>query len=124
MKGKRSHGYYNALLLGVFFSPVAFGMGLRSFVALPVEKAGTVLRATAGHNAYTDANHLILSAAYGISHRQTLLFGVPYRLSSGEGDRMGDVSALYRHIVIQSDQDAGTAHLNIRSGASHMNGML
>jgi len=115
MKGKRLHGYYT-LLLGIFFSPVALGMGLRSFVALPVEQGGTVWRATAGHNADTDANHLILSAAYGIDHRQTLLFGVPYRLSSGEGDRVGGVSVLYRHIVLQSDQKDGTDRLGLLGG--------
>ena len=114
MKSKRSLCY--ALLTGLFFPPIIFAMGLRSFVALPVEKGGSVLRATAEHNADTEANQLTLSTAYGISHRQTLLFKVPYRLSSGDGHRTGDVSALYRLIVRQSDTEHGTDRLGLLGG--------
>ena len=83
-------------------------MGLRSFVALPVEKGGSVLRATVEHNSDTDFSFSTFNAAYGNGPRQTLFLGVPYRLSSGEGDRLGDVSALYRHIVSQFDTTNGT----------------
>jgi hypothetical protein len=114
MKFRRSLAH--ALLVSALSLPVAHGMGLRSFVALPVDKGGTVLRAAIEHNTDTDTNLSLLNAAHGINHRQTLLFGVPYRLSSGEGDRMGDVSALYRHIVLQSDQDAGTDRLGLLGG--------
>lgn len=114
MKSKRSLCY--ALLIGLFFPPNAFAMGLRSFVALPVEKSGSVIRATAEHNADTEANLLTLSAAYGINHRQTLLFKMPYRLSSSNRNRTGDVSALYRQIARQSDTEHGTDRLGLLGG--------
>jgi hypothetical protein len=114
MKVRRAHAY--ALLVSTLYLPMAYGMGLRSFVALPVDKGGTVLRAVVEHNADTDTSVSEVSAAHGISHLQTLLFGLPYRLSSGTGDRLGDVSALYRHIVLQSDQDAGTDRLGLLGG--------
>lgn len=91
-------------------------MGLRSFVALPVEKGGTVVRAAVEHNTDTDTTHLAVNAAYGVNHRQTLLFGMPYRLSSGDGDRTGDVSALFRQIVLQSDTGTGTDRLGLLGG--------
>ncbi len=114
MTGKQSLAV--ALLVFAVSLPVAHGMGLRSFVALPVEKGGTVLRATLEHNTDTDNNLSMVNVAYGVSHRQTFLLGVPYRLSSGEGDRMGDVSALYRHIVLQYDRDTGTDRLGLLGG--------
>lgn len=79
---------YSALVWACTF-PMVQGMGLRSFVALPVDKGGTVLRTTIQHNKDTDITASALNVAYGISHRQTLLLGVPYRLSSGDGDRLG-----------------------------------
>ncbi len=107
----------HALLLSALWHPLAHGMGLRSFVALPVEKGGLVLRVTAEHNADTDTNHLALSGAYGIDQRQTILLGAPYRLSSGEGSKMGDISALYRNLVVQSDTVEGTDRLGLLGGA-------
>jgi hypothetical protein len=91
-------------------------MGLRSFVALPVEKGGTVVRATVEHNTDADTTHAGVNVGYGINHRQTLLFGMPYRLSSGDGDRTGDVSALLRQIVLQSDTVSGTNRLGLLAG--------
>jgi hypothetical protein len=91
-------------------------MGLRSFVALPVEKGGTVVRATVEHNTDADTTHAGVNVGYGINHRQTLLFGMPYRLSSGDGDRSGDVSALLRQIVLQSDTVSGTNRLGLLAG--------
>ena len=107
---------FGALLVWAILPTVAHAMGLRSFVALPVEKAGTVLRASVEHNKDTDTSYATFNAAYGISHRQTVLVGLPYRLSSGEGDRMGDVGALYRHIVRQADSAAGTDRLGLLGG--------
>ena len=78
MKVKRSLAC--ALPVLVLSLPMAHGMGLRSFVALPVEKGGAVLRAAIEHNADTDNNLSMVSVAYGVSHRQTFLFGVPYHL--------------------------------------------
>lgn len=93
------------------------GMGLRSFVALPVEKDGAVIRFAYEHlNAvYTD----ILSAnvAYGLSAKQTILLGMPYRFSLGGSDQQGDLSVLYRHIMWQQDRRSGTSRLGLLGGA-------
>ena len=115
MKTERSFVY--VAIIWACLHPLARGMGLRSFVALPVEKSGSVLRATVEHNSDADFSFSTFNAAYGIAPRQTLFLGAPYRLSSGEGDRLGDVSALYRHIVSQSDTTNGTDRLGLLGGA-------
>jgi hypothetical protein len=93
-----------------------YGMGLRSFVALPVEKNGTVLRSIVEHNTDNDTNNLTANMAYGVSHTQTLLMGLPYRLSSGDGDSLGDAGILYRHIVRQQDTAVGTQRVGLLGG--------
>jgi hypothetical protein len=92
----------------------ALAMGLRSFVALPVDKGGTVVRAQYQYNSDTEV--LVANAAYGISSKQTLLLGLPYRVSPGGTDRTGDLSALYRHIIWQDDTIAGTRRLGLLGG--------
>lgn len=92
-------------------------MGLRSFVALPLEKGGTVVRLFAERNTDQDVDTLTTELAYGVSGTQTLFFGLPYRLSPAGSDRSGDLSALYRHIVWQVDDDVGTSRLGLLSGA-------
>ena len=99
-----------------FIQSTAYSMGLRSFVALPVEKGGIVLRGIAEHNTDTDTNYLTTNAAYGISHTQTLLMELPYRLSSGDGDSLGDTGMLYRHLVSQVDTAAGTQRVGLLGG--------
>ena len=74
-------------------------MGLRSFVALPVDKGGTVVRLAFERVKGTDADTLTASAAYGIDVKRTLLLGIPYRLSPAGSNRYGDLTMLYRHIV-------------------------
>jgi hypothetical protein len=100
--------------LGVVGS--ANGMGLRSFVALPIEKEGAVLRLTLEHAENADTKTLTNSAAYGISANQTLLLGLPYLLSPANSNRLGDVSVLYRHIVLQKDSLSGTNRLGLLGG--------
>lgn len=91
-------------------------MGLRSFVALPVDKGGKVVRAQYQRNMDTDTDVLVSNFAYGLSGKQTLLFSLPYRLSPGGLDQTGDLSALYRHIVWQEDAAAGTQRLGLLGG--------
>ncbi len=91
-------------------------MGLRSFVALPVDKGGTVLRFQGEHVDDADVTRLISSAAYGLTGRQTLLIGMPYRLSPGGNDQLGDLSVLYRPIVLQVDAPARTNRLGLLGG--------
>lgn len=106
------------LALGVLIAPTLVNaMGLRSFVALPLEEGGTVLRLFAERNTDTDVDMLTTELAYGLSGTQTLFFGLPYRLSPAGSDRTGDLSALYRHIVWQVDDEMGTSRLGLLGGA-------
>lgn len=91
-------------------------MGLRSFVALPVDKGGSVLRFLTDYNYDTNTNVLMTSVAYGISGTQTLLFGLPYRLSPSGQNRLSDVSALYRHTLWQNDTAVGTNRFSFLGG--------
>ena len=91
-------------------------MGLRSFVALPVDKGGKVVRVQYQRNTDTNTDVLVANAAYGLGGKQTLLFGLPYRLSPAGADRSGDLSALYRHIIWQDDTSAGTRRLGLLGG--------
>jgi len=92
-------------------------MGLRSFVALPVDKGGAVVRLTYERVKSIDADTLTASAAYGIDEKRTLLVGIPYRLSPSGSNRQGDLSMLYRHIVWQKDSLSGTNRLGFLGGA-------
>lgn len=98
------------------FSVGGYSMGLRSFVALPVEKNGAVARLTLERTKYADTDILKTSAAYGVSAHQTLLFGIPYRLSPAGGNRQGDLSTLYRHITWREDSTFGTDRLGLLGG--------
>ena len=92
-------------------------MGLRSFVALPIEKGGQVLRLQMERNSDRGVDRTIASLAYGLSGKQTLMFGLPYRVSPSGGEQLGDFSALYRHIVWQIDTPARTSRLGLLAGA-------
>lgn len=94
----------------------SYSMGLRSFVALPVEKEGTVIRLLLEQVEKTDTDILTTSAAYGFSAKQTLLLGLPYRISPTGDNRQGDVSVLYRHIIWQEDRASGTDRLGVLGG--------
>lgn len=91
-------------------------MGLRSFVALPVDKDGKVIRIQYQRNADTDTDVLVANLAYGLSSKQTLLFGLPYRLTPEGADQLGNLSVLYRHIVLQDDSSEGTRRLGLLGG--------
>ncbi len=92
-------------------------MGLRSFVALPVEKEGAVVRFTYEYAKDKDTDQVISSMAYGLSNHQTLMLGLPYRISPTDSHRQGDISALYRHIIWRDDQFSGTSRLGLLGGA-------
>ena len=63
------------LLFFVLYSTLVYGMGLRSFVALPVEEDGAVLRFQNIYAKDTDVDNLVSSFAYGIDAKQTILLG-------------------------------------------------
>lgn len=92
-------------------------MGLRSLVALPVDKDGSVFRFSLQSAREAEVDSFNANAAYGISAEQTLLLGLPYRLEPAGGDRTGDLSILYRHIVLREDYLEGTDRLGLLLGA-------
>ncbi len=95
----------------------ARAMGIRSFVALPLEEGGTVLRLFGERNQDKSRNALTTSLAYGVGARQTLFLGLPYRFfSAGKGRRLGDLNTLYRYTAWQSDTMQGTSRLGLLGG--------
>ncbi|QFU22161.1 hypothetical protein FM038_008345 [Shewanella eurypsychrophilus] len=92
-------------------------MGLRSFVALPVDKSGYVVRFSYEGSVDGGRDTFITSAAYGLSRNNALLIGIPYTLSSTDGSGVGDLSAIYRLTVLQDDFYAGTSRLALLAGA-------
>jgi hypothetical protein len=95
----------------------AGAMGLRSLVALPVDKGGSVVRLTLESADKANTDHLITNVAYGISADKTLLFGLPYRIEPDDQNRTGDLSVLYRHIGWREDNRDGTNRLGLLIGA-------
>jgi len=91
-------------------------MALRSFVALPLEQGGIVLRLQDLETLNRDNNVAIANFAYGIAGRHTLLLGMPYRLSPSDSNRSGDVSVLYRYTAWQKDFAEGTYRLGLLGG--------
>jgi len=106
------------LNLGLSFSTGAYSMALRSFVALPVETGGSVIRISVERNSDSKTDTLGLGLAYGLSHKQTLLLGLPYRLSPAGKQRQGDLSLLVRHTLWQEDRFSGTDRLALLVGAA------
>ncbi|UTW08939.1 hypothetical protein [Pseudomonas benzenivorans] len=104
------------LIAGLAVLP-ASAMGLRSFVALPLEKGGTVLRPLVEYNGEADTTQLTTELGYGLSANQTLLLALPYRLAGGQGERIGDLSALYRHQLWSADSYSGTTRWSLLGGA-------
>lgn len=93
----RAYFIFYAICISLGIAESSYSMGLRSFVALPVEKGGAVVRFAVEHSKDSDTDKLSTSMAYGISPKQTLLLGLPYRLSPSGGNRQGDIAILYRH---------------------------
>ncbi|PHS37136.1 MAG: hypothetical protein COB07_11320 [Sulfurovum sp.] len=94
-----------------------YGMGLRSFVALPVDKGGSVLRFQNIYASQSEVDLFVTSFAYGIDAKQTVLIGMPYRLKPSIGERQGDVSLLYRYMLLQDDRFDGTSRFALLAGA-------
>ena len=108
-------------ILGAILALMAFhagAMGIRSFVALPIETGGTVVRLVDEYNGDRGANSLDANLAYGLGPRQTLFFRLPYRHDPGSGGRWGDLGLLYRHILWQDDSPQGTRRLGLLGGVA------
>lgn len=93
------------------------GMGLRSFVALPVDLNGYVVRFSYEHLTAHNKDTFITSAAYGLTHEKTLLFAIPYINAADGKESFGDISALYRQTILQNDFYSGTSRLALLGGA-------
>ena len=106
----------NVTLLFIISINVSFAMGLRSFVALPINTNGGVVRFLNDYNFGNDVDVFITAGAYGISPSQALFFALPTRLSPSGSNRLGDFSALYRHTLWQQDSQFGTARFAFLSG--------
>lgn len=91
-------------------------MGLRAFIALPLEEGGTVLRPLAERNKDADVSTLTTEFAYGLARNHTLFFALPYRLSPSGSDRTGDLGALYRYTAWVEDEREGTRRLGLLGG--------
>lgn len=106
-----------ATLFATLFTLESGAMGIRSFVVLPLEQGGTVLRFLATRNIDKNIDALTTNVAYGLSGNQTLFMALPYRLSPAGDDRRGDLSLLYRHTTWQVDTLEGTSRLAFLGGA-------
>lgn len=102
--------------IGINFFNSCHAMGLRSFVALPLDKQGTVIRLFFEHALEADYDQLTTNIAYGISKNQTLFLSESFRFSGASAQRVGDVSMLYRHIIWQNDYRTGTNRLGLLGG--------
>ena len=91
-------------------------MGIRSFVALPLEQGGMLFRLQDFGTFDGNKNTAIGNFTYGITGKQTLFFGLPYRLSPSSGNRSGDLSVLYRYTAWQKDFAKGTYRLGLLGG--------
>ena len=100
----------------LLFSISTVAMGLRSFVALPLEQGGMVFRLQNFGEFNNNQNVTIANFAYGLTGKQTLLFGMPYRIAPSGPNRSGDVSALYRYTAWQEDFADGTYRLGLLGG--------
>lgn len=107
-------GIIFCLLMGISSSISA--MGLRAFIALPLEREGMVFRFQGLLDPNKGIDVFATNFAYGISGKQTLFLEFPYRLSPAGSGRAGDLSALYRHIVWQQDMPGATNRLGLLGG--------
>lgn len=100
----------------LIFTSKSFAMGLRSFVALPLEQGGMVFRLQNLETLNNNKNVAIANFAYGITGKQTLLLGFPYRISPSGSNRTGNLSVLYRYTAWQKDFIDGTYRLGLLGG--------
>jgi hypothetical protein len=104
------------IFVSLLIASSAFSMGLRSFVALPVQKNHFVGRVLYDSSKDTNVDTLTTSLMYGIDSKQTLIIGMPYRLSPSGANRQGDVSLLYRYTILRQDSEQGTKRLALLGG--------
>ena len=104
-------------LLALLSVPNANSMGLRSLVALPLDKYGYVIRFLYVHATNSNSDNFISSAAYGLNNKQALLFSIAYKITPRDEQEFSELSTLYRHTVIQDDFFSGTSRLALLAGA-------
>lgn len=105
-----------ALLLFSLLPMHSWSMGLRAFVAMPIEPGGAVLRFIDEHVEQTDKNTLTTNLAYGISGTQTLFMQLPYRMNPSGGHRAGDFGLTYRHNLYQNFSGGKSTRFGMLAG--------
>ena len=102
----------------LLFSFSCYAMGIRSFVALPLDEGGTVLRVFGERDTDDNINNITANLAYGITGTQSLIAAIPYRISGGTGDRLGDFNLLYRHTLWQKNELGRTSRIGLLGGGA------
>lgn len=119
MKKNKTKSYINLILcsFGIVIASGVSAMGLRTFVALPVEKDGGVFRFLYDYNNDSKQRLLNVNVAYGLSSNQTFLMSIPY-IYDLEGKRqLDELSFLYRNILWKDDRLSGTTRIGFLGGA-------
>ncbi len=95
----------------------AQAMGLRSFVALPLERGGTATRVLLERDPRGGLTRATLDLAYGIDGRRTLFVSLPWQ-DAGTGARRAGGGLLARVVVRQADAGTDTRRLALLAGAT------
>ena len=90
--------------------------GLRSLVALPLEPGGVVTRLQVVGSFSPDNMLVTGTVLYGLTPRQTLIIGVPYRKLELGDDGFGYVTGFYRGTVYQHDRPNATRRIAVIGG--------
>ena len=106
---------YRGMLGFALFSIVtnSYALALRSFVAMPINKNGLVLRGINAINLNNGTNNLNGEAGYGLTAKQTIFATL---IKPGLGQARGDLSLFDRIIVWQQDQKEGTNRFGLLIG--------
>ena len=102
--------------LACLSGPAAHAGGLRSLVALPLEPGGVVTRLQIVGSLTPDNTTIAGTILYGLTTRQTLIIGVPYRNLEFGDDGFGYVTGFYRGIVYQYDEPNATRRVAVIGG--------
>lgn len=104
-------------MMGLLLAPgLSNAMALRSFVAMPLEKNGMLVRMIAEENIDSDVTVLMTNFAYGLSAKQTLFIGLPYKFDDPSSG-IQNTNFLYRHLIAQSYQGGNVRRFGFLAGA-------
>ncbi len=94
----------------------SYGLALRSFIVVPIEKNGFIWRLIGlGQNKHLP-DALVNEFAYGISAKSTLFLTYPIAFPENSDTRSGNINLLWRQTVWQRDASESTFRLGILAG--------